>query len=320
MSSPGEIAELVAVYSSYYTNASAAIASNAFFVYDYLMTLVDEVEFIWRRRRLSVTSAFFLVLRYPTLWNIAVNIVKDDPHYFQRSAFACDLLTKMSAIIVYSRYFPVAVFSGMRAYALCKSWALTVLITVLSLAPMAVNFAQYALGLHGVVDPIFGCGYTVSTTQTDDIILLFILNVLHLAFTLTLILGVLSTHASGIGQFTDPLSCVLVYRFILDLQEANRQELKLNQDDPLHFSVGSSGSVSFARIVGPLGSTIVPGGVPSGSDDASSEDLDTFGESASVQGHCDVPGHDRHRGSVIGLVGGQGWVESSCSSRGSEEV
>ena len=56
------------------------------------------------------------------------------------------------------------------------------------------------------------------------------------------------------------ITAVLVSRFLLDLQAANQRSLKLNTDDPLHFSSGSddgTGSLTFARVVGSLGEGFV---------------------------------------------------------------
>ena len=62
---------------------------------------------------------------------------------------------------------------------------------------------------------------------------------------------------SGTYSLTD----VLVCRFLLDLQEASRQDVRFDGDDvqPSSFSSGASvGSVMFARVLGSIGSTIVP--------------------------------------------------------------
>ena len=55
---------------------------------------------------------------------------------------------------------------------------------------------------------------------------------------------------------------MLVSRFLLDLQAASRHTLKLDPDDPLHPSTtwtqpSQTATLSFARVVGSLGSTLV---------------------------------------------------------------
>ena len=59
------------------------------------------------------------------------------------------------------------------------------------------------------------------------------------------------------------MSTTLVSRFLLDLQAASRRTLKLSRSDPLNFGTtwtdgGDNGSLSFARVIGSLGSSIDP--------------------------------------------------------------
>ena len=55
------------------------------------------------------------------------------------------------------------------------------------------------------------------------------------------------------------LTAILISRFLLDLQEANKHTVRLDADEPLS-SIDSVGSLSFvARTMGSLQSTIMPG-------------------------------------------------------------
>ncbi|KAI0746434.1 hypothetical protein C8Q80DRAFT_1320268 [Daedaleopsis nitida] len=232
----------------------------------------------------------------------------------------------------------LAVFSGARAYALCSSWLVSGLVTLLSLAPFCVNWVDWALLETPVLHPTFGCGVDTFETQRDDIIailalqmqvplrafrhirgdltkhwivvicsripliladillviitlrklggehseiksffgkrgfstillgngilyfgILSVLNTLHLIFSATSIFT--EGFGSELTRFTDPLTTILVYRFILDLQEANDHNVKIGLDDPeLQGSMSSQSSLSFVdRAIGSLGSTIVSG-------------------------------------------------------------
>ncbi|KAI0692814.1 hypothetical protein C8T65DRAFT_744991 [Cerioporus squamosus] len=91
-------------------------------------------------------------------------------------------------------------------------------------------------------------------------VLLTLLNVLHLAFTVAEVAS--DAFTSYISIFTDPLTALLVSRFLLDLQEATQQDMKLDTDHPLHFSPDWNGSLSFARVMGSIGAIIMPGEVP----------------------------------------------------------
>ncbi|KAI0719782.1 hypothetical protein C8T65DRAFT_736344 [Cerioporus squamosus] len=65
-------------------------------------------------------------------------------------------------------------------------------------------------------------------------IILFILNTLHLAFSATAVAG--NGAESYVTLFTTTLTAILVSRFLLDLQEANQAVIRVDPDDPLHFS------------------------------------------------------------------------------------
>ena len=55
------------------------------------------------------------------------------------------------------------------------------------------------------------------------------------------------------------LTAILISRFLLDLQEANKHTVRLDADEPLS-SIDSVGSLSFVvRTMGSLQSTIMPG-------------------------------------------------------------
>ena len=141
---------------------------------------------------------------------------------------------------------------------------------------------------------------------------LFILNVLHLSFTLTSVrlsliptlaacCKVIATDIRGQGTkqhdslhrpvralpailkqcFSMLTSCIrltsiLTWRFLLDLQEANQRDLKLDSDDPLHMSMPhepGDGSLNFARVMGSIGSIVVSQGADDVEHHGSSDDV-----------------------------------------------
>ncbi|RPD62693.1 hypothetical protein L227DRAFT_609267 [Lentinus tigrinus ALCF2SS1-6] len=88
---------------------------------------------------------------------------------------------------------------------------------------------------------------------------LFVLNSLHLAFTMISFVRAYSP-TSYITIFTEPITAVAVSRFLLDLQAANRKTLIMDTEDPLYFTTTSfADTLSFARVVGSLGSSIIAG-------------------------------------------------------------
>ncbi|TFK80705.1 hypothetical protein K466DRAFT_605107 [Polyporus arcularius HHB13444] len=64
-------------------------------------------------------------------------------------------------------------------------------------------------------------------------VILFVLNVLHLVLS---VMAVTSDHGddgqSLVTQFTAPLTAILISRFLLELQEANKMVVELDLDDP----------------------------------------------------------------------------------------
>ncbi|RDX51234.1 hypothetical protein OH76DRAFT_1481532 [Lentinus brumalis] len=86
---------------------------------------------------------------------------------------------------------------------------------------------------------------------------LLVLNLLHLIFTVVSVSAPFQA-ASYVILFIHPITGILVSRFLFDLQGANRQALHLDsKNGPMSFSTYmSDGSLSFARVIGSLGSSI----------------------------------------------------------------
>ncbi|OJT13492.1 hypothetical protein TRAPUB_9957 [Trametes pubescens] len=108
----------------------------------------------------------------------------------------------------------------------------------------------------GIRSPI-----TLSTILLRDgtiyFIVLLILNILHL--TLTMISLVIPFDPSSqVTTVTEPVTAVLVSRFLIDLQTASRKTLRLDSQDSMY--LGSTafgvGTLSFARVVGSLGESL----------------------------------------------------------------
>ncbi|KAI0746835.1 hypothetical protein C8Q80DRAFT_1271670 [Daedaleopsis nitida] len=219
-----EIVEIVSAYaqikSSVLSNVvdwpypSPAVERMMFFVYDYSTTFHHEVRYIWRRR-VTIASALFLSIR-------------------------CKVAQWMEIILKYSIYLPFAVFSGARAYALYRSWSIAGFITLLSLGPMCVNWADWAIFETPELNPIFGCVVGTTVILQDNTI----------------------------------LTAILTYRFVLDLRKANEQNVKIGSDDPeLQMSMNTHSSLSFVdRALDSLAATIIPGAP--GADDEHSYDED----------------------------------------------
>ncbi|KAI0701124.1 hypothetical protein C8T65DRAFT_741821 [Cerioporus squamosus] len=86
-------------------------------------------------------------------------------------------------------------------------------------------------------------------------IVLLIINVLHLAFSTSTILAAIGT-ISDISILFEPISAVLVSRFLLNLQQANRR-LVNQYSTSTTTERGTTSSIRFDRAVGSLGNSII---------------------------------------------------------------
>ncbi|TFK84545.1 hypothetical protein K466DRAFT_588821 [Polyporus arcularius HHB13444] len=97
-------------------------------------------------------------------------------------------------------------------------------------------------------------------------ICLLILNTLHLAFTVASIATPVVRRVSNVIAFSEPLTAMLIYRFMLNLQAVNRNALQL--DGPAGAGPGGAtssgscggGSLVFERVIGSLGSSVLSEG------------------------------------------------------------
>ncbi|KAI0794536.1 hypothetical protein C8Q74DRAFT_1215806 [Fomes fomentarius] len=86
-------------------------------------------------------------------------------------------------------------------------------------------------------------------------IVLLCLNVLHLAFSLANIFGI-GYVESDIIVFTTPITTILISHFLLDLQEAYQQTVRVDSDDALNLGSNSSTPSFVDRMIGSIGSDI----------------------------------------------------------------
>ncbi|RPD78585.1 hypothetical protein L226DRAFT_297615 [Lentinus tigrinus ALCF2SS1-7] len=96
-------------------------------------------------------------------------------------------------------------------------------------------------------------------------VVLFVLNILHLVFSINAI-TVEGNGASYVAEFTASITAILISCFLLELQEADRAVVRLDPDDPLHFSKDPYDSIP--SFISSLGAFINPD-LPSPHDDES---------------------------------------------------
>ncbi|KAI0364546.1 hypothetical protein BV20DRAFT_955979, partial [Pilatotrama ljubarskyi] len=104
---------------------------------------------------------------------------------------------------------------------------------------------------------------------------LLILNALHLTFTMLPLSDDSLSAVSFVTLFTEPITAVLISRFLLNLQAVNRSTAEL--ESTLHI-----GTLDFGRVVGSLGSSLSPS--------ASKDDLDIM----DGEYRCEQPENQAH--------------------------
>ncbi|KAI0628911.1 hypothetical protein C8Q77DRAFT_1067287 [Trametes polyzona] len=258
------------------TNNYCGYAALTLLFYEYVITLDREVNLFWTRKFTGAT-ALFLANRYIPLLLQIVDM--------------CGYATMSDKVIM--QYVPWAVFSALRVYALSGRNSFLGLVTLLlSSVTVGVNLTQYHW-LVGFNDPtnvtiasrtctiaadiivivvtlfatyraggfVFGgdMGRTFSAVLLEYGTILTILNALHLTFTLVSFGSDSISPVSYVTVFTEPITAVIVSRFLFGLQEANNVSVGLTGASGSETHQGSSSRTStlnFARVVGPLGSSL----------------------------------------------------------------
>ncbi|EIW59960.1 uncharacterized protein TRAVEDRAFT_47256 [Trametes versicolor FP-101664 SS1] len=142
----------------------AEVAVVAFLVYEYVITLDQELALFWRRKKTGATC-LFLANRYLTLLCFA---------WLGSATFATMSDQKLQVVqytITSFQYLPTAVFSGLRALALSgMNWPLGVCVSVLAASPFFGSMWELSLGITGSNQPPFGCGGGNNTTPRQQLI------------------------------------------------------------------------------------------------------------------------------------------------------
>ncbi|RPD55571.1 hypothetical protein L227DRAFT_656802 [Lentinus tigrinus ALCF2SS1-6] len=274
MSSSTDTAQIVAILDTLQKGVYVQWVSTALVVYDYFLTFDLEVELFWRRKFTGASVLFAL--------NSCNGLVKaaqiiDYLLYIPWATFSAMrglALTRnrgIAAVIFTLSIAPIGVnvaqfVSGISGATWPVIGCVTTGIPVVSRGGVIIaDFILVVATWRTLGTSVVRASITkISRGSLAAIMLwngslyfgvLLVLNILHMTLSLTSALG---TSDSFITQLTDPLTSILVTHFLLDLQKENQRDVKLDSDDPLHFSESrSSGSLNFARVMGSISETIV---------------------------------------------------------------
>ncbi|KAI0331606.1 hypothetical protein GY45DRAFT_1433711 [Cubamyces sp. BRFM 1775] len=205
----------------------------------------------------------------------AVDAISYAPSLTDKS---CTYIGKITFLLDITVYVPISAFSALRAFALSGlNWKLALLVFILGCGPFAINLWNYNVNaIIGINLPIVGCTATSTQTVSEARMTLLVLNALHLILTLTNEFLTPEQAVSLVELLTDPLSIIIICRFLLALQSANRQ---LTSEETINLHDGRDGeygnTLRFASVVvGTLGGEVDPGG-ESGVDEKGNDMFDS---------------------------------------------
>ncbi|EIW52866.1 uncharacterized protein TRAVEDRAFT_53299 [Trametes versicolor FP-101664 SS1] len=310
-----DAAAIVQLYSSNFVDNAIEVAAAALLVYEYLVTLNQEIQLFWARRARAASLLFFTI-RYWTLLNYVVFWSLDvaAAHFSDEGCVLAMLKIQFASVSL--QYIPWAVLSALRVFALSgKRWPLSVLVFVVASVPAITNLVAFNFSLTGVKVFTLGCIEQLDVTPLQHKILSvvtraslsaadFIVVVVTIFATwnrglprmcttdtwrlslgdvllyngityflvllalniLVIVLGRASSdatvqQASYLTNISAPVSAILICRFLLDLQAANRasaefgsqmlslppnlqgvEEEEESESDTLRFDVGVFGA------------------------------------------------------------------------------
>ncbi|KAH9944975.1 uncharacterized protein BXZ73DRAFT_95964 [Epithele typhae] len=137
---------LTAAYRDFIVINYTTLAATVFMFYDFLITFGQEVTHFWLAPVSAATYLFFTI-KYLAVVEKILTLSLWAPNMSNKRQFTLDIL----------QFVPWGVFSAMRAHALARTWVLTALVFVLSLAPLGTNLYLFRFQQDGIVDPLYGC-------------------------------------------------------------------------------------------------------------------------------------------------------------------
>ncbi|TFK82694.1 hypothetical protein K466DRAFT_666334 [Polyporus arcularius HHB13444] len=161
MSSDAEVAATVAVFNGVQRGAYCDLAGAVLFIYDAFVVFDREVAYFWAAKRISGASLLFLANKWISMAVYVIQLV-------QFASFSSDKRFVTHAMGTL-QFVPGAAFSALRAYVLCRSKLLGLLVAASSLAPVGANLVSYGYQFTGVNVPPFGCLNTVNIPAALDL-------------------------------------------------------------------------------------------------------------------------------------------------------
>ncbi|KAH9893627.1 hypothetical protein C8Q73DRAFT_666290 [Cubamyces lactineus] len=274
-------AEWISTISAGITANWVTVGPIALLVYEYAITFGQEVRYVWMQKKTGA-AVLFLMIRYASL--VTWCGIEAATYMLTLSDQSCSKLNKAEGIMEIFILLPIAVFSALRTLALSNmNRTLAIVTFILACGPVAINLWVYiAIGVFGTNIPVIGCIAESNETAHEALMwtklgLAWMQVVSHEGDGTTRD-GVLHDLITGqaislIPIFTEPLTVIIICRFLLALQRANIKSTGLETtDSELGGSGGDlygSGTLHFASAM--IGS--VGGAIDAGLDDDDDSEL-----------------------------------------------
>ncbi|KAF9006342.1 hypothetical protein BDZ89DRAFT_1120236 [Hymenopellis radicata] len=157
------------------------------FLYDYCLTVYDEIRYIWKPRRITLTSVTFILARYPVFASVILILL---PHYGYSASSPQNVKFAASASILAFLFFFPKVILAVRTWAIWeKSRIILITLTVFSVSaivPAAVVVAKDISTAR--VDPVIAsysnCRMIISEV-TNAYVVPYVLTIVYEGITLT---------------------------------------------------------------------------------------------------------------------------------------
>ncbi|KAM5541383.1 hypothetical protein V8D89_004937 [Ganoderma adspersum] len=146
-------AELSAEYYSLFLSNYCSIASSVVLIYEYFLTIDEEVKYFWKRKFTGASAVFFLNRYIPLTSNLLAFT-----GFAPMSNKTCTKLARFAFGYGLLQYIFWAAFSGSRAFALTnRNWIISLLVCGLSLVPVVANLINIHYDITGEIVPLTGC-------------------------------------------------------------------------------------------------------------------------------------------------------------------
>ncbi|RDX49069.1 hypothetical protein OH76DRAFT_1556566 [Lentinus brumalis] len=187
MSSDAEVAATVAVFNGVQRGAYCDLAGAVLFIYDAFVVFDREVAYFWTAKRISGASLLFLANKWISMAVYVIQLVQfasfsSDKRFvtvrvkprqctddYIVDVCSCSVVVIAQHAMGTLQFVPGAAFSALRAYFLCRSKLLGLLVAASSLAPVGANLVSYGYQFTGENVPPIGCLNTVNIPAALDL-------------------------------------------------------------------------------------------------------------------------------------------------------